>query len=90
MANPLLLYGLCTTCSTTWYHNPGDQNISLHYLSIMQKVNFCVCVSIGPRMPQQLTADWRCLRVECHGGEDTQNLAQELRRVVINGGSNWG
>jgi len=48
------------------------------------------CVLIGPGMPHQLTADWRCLTVECHGGEDTQNLAQELQRVVINGDSDWG
>jgi len=49
-----------------------------------------VCFLIGQGTPHQLTADWRCLRVECRGGEETQNLAQELRRVIINGDSNWG
>jgi hypothetical protein len=67
---------------------------NIYYLCVLSEYYIeseflCVCVLIGVGMPHQLTADWRCLRVECHGGEDMQNLAQELQRVVINGISNW-
>lgn len=55
MANHLLFCTLCTTCNTTWYHNPVDQNmylqetfiiyicICIYNLSITQKVNLGVC-----------------------------------------------
>ena len=95
---------LCTACNTTWYHNPGDQGIHLqetfiiyiyiyiyiYIIWVLHRKWIWVCVLVGLGMPQQLIADWRCLRVECHGGEDTRNLAQELRRAVINGDSHWG
>jgi hypothetical protein len=46
MANPLLLYGLCTT----WYRNPGDQNTNLQepfYIYIY----LCVCKGKGKARP---------------------------------------